>query len=376
MDTLIMSGVVIGLVGLLLLDVVGAVIYFAMQEEKATEVVTPIVESTPVVTIAVDDDEDEEDDDTFDIVNGWVYDNEYTYMIGVGSDGSSLTYENFDQENLNQAFKWTFEKDGTSIKMVNAEGKYLKMTTSEVQVTSSGSSSSVKFKLVPVDDGYKISNKSGSRWMKMDGASLKVVKEEGKASVFSIEPSQYYIRSYETDAKSRGTDFRESMSKHSVSCGSGVISSMEFKQVGNKHQYDYTCTEGEATSGDLFSDVSNEADRLIELKDISKDAFKVSCEDGALAKFRIVKGTGDTAYYKYACRDIGVSSEEDPSIVKGLPDFKDLTQGTEEVPMDKIGELGGLSCEGGMVLTGFEVLHNDPNENEYQLSGICKKLSI
>jgi hypothetical protein len=376
MDTLIMSGVVIGLVGLLLLVVVGAVIYFAMQEEKATEVVTPIVESTPVVTIAVDDDEDEEDDDTFDIVNGWVYDNEYTYMIGVGSDGSSLTYENFDQENLNQAFKWTFEKDGTSIKMVNAEGKYLKMTTSEVQVTSSGSSSSVKFKLVPVDDGYKISNKSGSRWMKMDGASLKVVKEEGKASVFSIEPSQYYIRSYETDAKSRGTDFRESMSKHSVSCGSGVISSMEFKQVGNKHQYDYTCTEGEATSGDLFSDVSNEADRLIELKDISKDAFKVSCEDGALAKFRIVKGTGDTAYYKYACRDIGVSSEEDPSIVKGLPDFKDLTQGTEEVPMDKIGELGGLSCEGGMVLTGFEVLHNDPNENEYQLSGICKKLSI
>jgi len=371
-----MSGVVIGLVGLLLLVVVGAVIYFAMQEEKATEVVTPIVESTPVVTIAVDDDEDEEDDDTFDIVNGWVYDNEYTYMIGVGSDGSSLTYENFDQENLNQAFKWTFEKDGTSIKMVNAEGKYLKMTTSEVQVTSSGSSSSVKFKLVPVDDGYKISNKSGSRWMKMDGASLKVVKEEGKASVFSIEPSQYYIRSYETDAKSRGTDFRESMSKHSVSCGSGVISSMEFKQVGNKHQYDYTCTEGEATSGDLFSDVSNEADRLIELKDISKDAFKVSCEDGALAKFRIVKGTGDTAYYKYACRDIGVSSEEDPSIVKGLPDFKDLTQGTEEVPMDKIGELGGLSCEGGMVLTGFEVLHNDPNENEYQLSGICKKLSI
>jgi hypothetical protein len=376
MDTLIMSGVVIGLVGLLLLVVVGAVIYFAMQEEKAAEVVTPIVESTPVVTIAVDDDEDEEDDDTFDIVNGWVYDNEYTYMIGVGDDDSSLTYENFDQENLNQAFKWTFEKDGTSIKMVNAEGKYLKMTTSEVQVTSSGSSSSVKFKLVPVDDGYKISNKSGSRWMKMDGASLKVVKEEGKASVFSIEPSQYYIRSYETDAKSRGTDFRESMSKHSVSCGSGVISGLKFKKDGNKHQYEYTCTEGEATSGDLFSDVSNEADRLIELKDISKDAFKVSCEDGALAKFRIVKGTGDTAYYKYACRDIGVSSEEDPSIVKGLPDFEDLTQGTGEVPMDKIGDLGGLSCDDGMVLTGFEVLHKDEDLNNYQLSGICKKLSI
>jgi hypothetical protein len=375
MDTLIMSGVVIGLVGLLLLVVVGAVIYFAMQEEKAAEVVTPIVESTPVVTIAVDDDEDEEDDDTFDIVNGWVYDNEYTFMIGVGDDGSSLMYENFDQENLNQAFKWTFEKDGTSIKMVNAEGKYLKMTTSEVQVTSSGSSSSVKFKLVPVDDGYKISNKSGSRWMEMDGASLKVVKEEGKASVFSIEPSQYYIRSYETDAKSRGTDFRESMSKHSVSCGSGVISSMEFKQVGNKHQYDYTCTEGEATSGDLFSDVSNEADRLIELKDISKDAFKVSCEDGALAKFRIVKGTGDTAYYKYACRDIGVSSEEDPSIV--TTGYVDLTKKSDdEVPMDKIGELGGLSCDDGMVLTGFEVLHNDEDENNYQLSGICKKLSI
>jgi hypothetical protein len=379
MDTLIMSGVVIGLVGLLLLVVVGAVIYFAMQEEKATEVVTPIVETTPVVTIAVDDDdEDEEDDDTFDIVNGWVYDNEYTYMIGVGTDGSSLTFEEFDQEKLNQAFKWTFEKDGKSIKMVNADGKYLKITSSEVQVTSSGSSSSVKFKLVPVDDGYKISNKSGSRWMEMDGANLKVVKEEAKASVFSIEPSQYYIRSYETDAKSRGTDFRESMSKHSVSCGSGVISSMEFKQVanGNKHRYDYKCTEGEATSGDLFSDVSNEAESLSKLEDISRDAFKVSCEDGALAKFRIVKGTGDTAYYKYACRDIGVSSEEDPSIVKGATEYVDLTYNPDQGPMDKIGDLGGLSCDDGMVLTGFEVLHNVENPNTYQLSGICKKLSI
>jgi hypothetical protein len=369
-----MSGVVIGLVGLLLLVVVGAVIYFAIQEEKATEVVTPIVESTPVVTIAVDDDEDEEDDDTFDIVNGWVYDNEYTYMIGVGTDKSSLTFKKFDQENLNQAFKWTFEKDGKSIKMVNADEKYLKMTTSEVQVTSSGSSSSVKFKLVPVDDGYKISNKSGSRWMKMDGASLNVVKEEAKASVFSIEPSQYYIRSYETDAKSRGTDFRDSMSKHSVSCGSGVISSMEFKQDDSKHQYEYKCTEGESTSGDLSSDVSNEAERLSELMDISRDAFKVSCEDGALAKFRIVKGTDDTAYYKYACRDIGLSSKQEPSEVKG--DIVDLTQGGSDDPMDMIGGLGGLSCAEGMVLTGFEVSHKDENKNTYQLSGICKKLSI
>ena len=370
-----MSGVVIGLVGLLLLVVVGAVIYFAMQEETTPATSPEVFEPAPVVVREEEEEEEEEEDeDTFDIVNGWLYDNEYNYMLGVAKDDNNFKFEKFDSENLNQGFKWTFEKDNSSMKIVNADGKYLKITRGDIQVTTSGSSSSTKVKLVPVDDGYKISNRTGKYWMKMDGASLQVVKDESKASVFSIEPSQYYIKSYETDSKSLGTDFRESMSKHSVSCTNGVISGMKFGADGSKYKYDYKCTEGEAASGDLFSDVSNEAGTLAQIKDLTGSAFNVACEDGALSNFRIVKGTGDTAYYKYACRDVGVSS--DTETVTGTEDFVDLTMDEGEGPMDVITRLGGLQCSDGKVLTGFNVTEEDGDKGNYKLSGICKKLAI
>lgn len=369
-----MSGVVIGLVGLLLLVVVGAVIYFAMQEEKAPATAPSVFEPAPVVVKEEDDDEEEEEEeDTFDIVNGWLYDTEYNYMLGVAKDDNNFKFEKFNSENLNQGFKWTFEKDGSSMKIVDANGKYLKITRREIQVTTSGSSGTTKVKLVPVDDGYKISNNSGKYWMKMDGASLTVVEDESKASVFSIEPSQYYIKSYETDSKSLGTDFRDSMSKHSVSCTNGVISQMKFGPDGLKYKYDYKCTEGEAASGDMLSDVSNEAGTLAEISDLTGPAFNIACQDGALSNFRIVKGTGNTAYYKYACRDVAVSDEVET--VTGTPGFVDLTMNEGEGPMDVITELGGLECPDGKVITGFNMTGTD-EANKYQLSGICKKLTI
>ena len=371
-----MSGVVIGLVGLLLLVVVGAVIYFAMQEEKAPATAPAVFEPAPVVVKEEEEEEEEEEEDTFDIVNGWLYDNEYNYMLGVAEDGNSFKFEKFDSENLNQGFKWTFEKDNSSMKIVNADGKYLKITSKEIQVTTSGSSGSTKVKLVPVDDGYKISNNSGKYWMKMDGASLTAVKDESKASVFSIEPSQYYIKSYETDSKSLGTDFRDSMSKHSVSCTNGVISEMKFGADGSKYKYDYKCTEGEAASGDLLSDVSNEAGTLAAIKDLTGAAFNVACEDGALSNFRIVKGTGNTAYYKYACRDVAVSSETETVTGTDKDEFVDLSHSPEEKLETVITRLGGLKCSEGKVLTGFNVTEEDGDQGNYKLSGICKKLAI
>ena len=364
-----MSGIVIGLVALILLLVVGAVVYFAMQEE---EVVTdaPVAVAAPVVaavTTVV------EDTDTFDIVNGWIYDNEYNHMIGLTSSGGGLLISDFIEDALDQSAKWSFEADGDDF-MITSDSKYLKITNSDVQATTSSSSSS-KIKIVAVDGGYKFSDRKGKNWMNMEGATLRSVDSESDASVFSIEPSQYYIKSYETDKETTGANVVGSLTKHQVSCDSGVVSGFKFTKDGAKYKYDYDCAEGEAASGDLNEKTLNTAGNLGEITKLVDDPFKVDCGDtGALANFRILAGTGeDNASYEYTCRDVNLI-DENPSAATSTKNTVEFVFEPDQNQMEKLAGYEKLVCDEGSVLTGFD--YSDTGDGQdVKLSGICKKLS-
>ena len=366
-----MSGIVIGLVALLLLVVVGAVIYFAMQEEKAEpEIVAPVVPTVPIVD---DDAEDEEEDtDGFDIVNGWIYDNEYNRVIKLDDNKSGLENPPFNEEVPDQGAKWTFEPDDENFYIVSG-GKYLKISGDDVQVVGT-KTSTAKLNIKAVDDGYKISDRKDKNWFKMEGANLVAVDDESKASVFSIEASQYYIKGYESEKESSESTLRGSLTKHRVSCDNGVLSGFEFVKDGNgtKYRYDYECTQGGAASGELLEKTLLTEGKLSEFTDLTnKASFGVACEVGALANFRVLPGTGDSASYEYTCRDIGVSGE--PETVE--TPFQDFTIESGESIVDDLANIDALTCNDGSVLTGFNYVQ-DGEDSKYKLSGICKKLSI
>lgn len=366
-----MSGIVIGLVALLLLVVVGAVIYFAMQEEKAEpEIVTPVVPTVPIV----DDDAEDEEEDTsdFDIVNGWIYDNEYNYMIKLKEDKSGLQYGSFNDESLDQGAKWSFEPDDDSFYIVSG-GKYLKISGDDVQVVGT-KTSTAKLNIKAVDDGYKISDRKEKNWFKMDGANLVAVDDESKASVFSIEASQYYIKGYESEKESSESTLRGSLTKHRVSCDNGVLSGFKFLKDGNKYLYKYDCTQGGAASGELLEKTVLTEGELVKFADLTNEnSFGVSCGDvGALANFRVLPGTDNKASYEYTCRDIGVS-DEDPITKTVTGDLS--ASGENETYSTRFAKLENLTCDDGRVLSGFNYSEDDNNKNVFTLSGICKKLS-
>ena len=363
-----MSGAVIGLVSLILLLVIGAVIYFSMQEEKKEPVyVAPVV--VPVVAAAA---EEEEDKDTFDIVNGWIYDNEYNYMIAVGDDNKFVLSDYKEDAPTKSSAKWSFDTDDEFYQISTKLNKYIKITSQDIQLTSSSSSTS-RVKIVPTKDGYKFSDKKGKYWMKTFGATLVSVDDESKASVFSIDPSQYYIKGYETTKETFTEDqFVASMSPHDVSCKTGVLSGFTFGGTETKGKYDYSCTEGEVTTGDLGDTILTSAAALTGVDGLAtKDSFNVTCESGALAKFRIIPGTGDSASYQYACRDIATFGEP-------------VTKETDGVVYDNnekrefLTSLKSLQCDDGQALTGFKYIAGDGadgDQNKIKLSGICKKIS-
>jgi len=364
-----MSGIVIGLVALLLLVVVGAVIYFAMQEEKAEpEIVAPVVPTVPIV----DDDAEDEEEDTgsFDIVNGWIYDNEYNYMIKLKEDKSGLQYGSFNEEVPDQGAKWTFEPDDEDFYIVS-DGKYLKISGDDVQLVGT-KTSTAKLNIKAVDDGYKISDRKEKNWFKMDGANLIAVDDESKASVFSIEASQYYIKGYDSENESSEASLRGSLTKHRVSCDNGVLSGFKFMKDGTKYRYKYDCTQGGAASGELLEKTVLTEGELVDFADLTtKDSFGVSCGDvGALANFRVLPGTDNKASYEYTCRDIGVSGE--PETVE--TSFQDFTIVNGVPIVDVLANIDALTCNDGSVLTGFNYVQDGAN-SKYKLSGICKKLS-
>ena len=234
--------------------------------------------------------------------------------------------------------------------------------------------STAKLNIKAVDDGYKISDRKDKNWFKMDGANLIAVDDESKASVFSIEASQYYIKGYESEKESSESTLRGSLTKHRVSCDNGVLSGFEFMKdgSGSKYRYDYECTQGGAASGELLEKTVLQEGGLSGFTDLTnKASFGVTCEVGALANFRVLPGTGENASYEYTCRDIGVSGE--PETVE--TPFQDFTIESGESIVDDLANIDALTCNDGSVLTGFNYVQ-DGEDSKYKLSGICKKLSI
>jgi preprotein translocase subunit YajC len=364
-----MSGAVIGLVSLILLLVIGAVIYFSMQEEKKEPVyVAPVV--VPVVAAASADEEEEED--TFDIVNGWIYDNAYNHEIGLANDGISFTYTNYNEESPTTASKWSFETDDEFYQISSGTGKYIKITSQDVQLTSSSSSTS-RINIVAVDDGYKFSDRKGKYWMQMNGANLLSVDAESDASVFSIDASQYYIKGYETEKETfTSEDLISSMSNQAINCKTGVLSGFTFKDTANKGKYDYTCTEGESASGDLGDKILTEAGVLLKVQHLGKNApsFDIACENGALANFRIIPAVDGKASYEYSCRDIATFGDD-------VTITKQMTTGNQGEIHDLKRLHNNINCGEGEALTSLKYTLGGGGDNETNviLSGICKKLA-
>ena len=364
-----MSGAVIGLVSLILLLVIGAVIYFSMQEEEKEPVyVAPVV--APVVAAAAAD--EEEDEDTFDIVNGWIYDNEYNNEIGLEVDGTSFSFEEYSAESPTNGSKWSFDTDDEFYQISSGTNKYMKITSKDVQLTSSSSSTS-RINIVVVDDGYKFSDRKGKYWMKMDGAKLVSVDVESDASVFSIDASQYYIKGYETEKETfTSEELVGSMSKQAINCKTGVLSGFTFDGTPTKGKYDYTCTEGESASGDLGDKILTEAGELLNVQHLGGNApsFDIACENGALANFRIIPAAGGKASYEYSCRDIATFEE-------GETPTKKMTTGNIG-EYDDLNHLhDNINCGEGEALTSLKYTLGGGGDNETDviLSGICKKLA-
>jgi hypothetical protein len=360
-----MSGAVIGLVSLILLLVIGAVIYFSMQEEEKEPVyVAPVV--APVVAAAAAD--EEEDEDTFDIVNGWIYDNEYNHEIGLNADGTSFIYTEYSEESPTIAAKWSFETDDEFYQISSGTGKYIKITSQDVQLTSSSSSTS-RINIVAVDDGYKFSDRKGKYWMQMNGANLLSVDAESDASVFSIDASQYYIKGYETEKETFTSDeLISSMSKQAINCKTGVLSGFTFNRTSTKGNYDYTCTEGESATGDLGNKIVTEAGQLLGVLSLSenKPSFDIACENGALANFRIIPAADGKASYEYSCRDIATFDE-------GEPPINNIVRGNDEYVNLK--GLHNMTCGEGEALTSLKYTVGEGGSSDVTLSGICKKLA-
>jgi hypothetical protein len=141
---------------------------------------------------------------------------------------------------------------------------------------------------------------------------------------------------------------------------------------GTKYRYEYDCTQGDATSGELLEKTVLPGGGLVDFADLTtKDSFGVSCGDvGALANFRVLPGTDNKASYEYTCRDIGVSGE--PETVE--TDYQDFTIENGVPIVDDLANIDALTCNDGSVLTGFNYVQDGEN-SKYKLSGICKKLS-
>lgn len=385
-----MNGVVIALVLLIFLLVVGAVIYFSTQEEEEKNIddeyiPVEVIKETPVV--------DESDVDTFDIVNGWLYDITYSNMIGIGDDGK-LKISAYNSDEPDQRSKWTFEPTGTSFYVLDQAGKALKITGSDVQLGNK--SGSAKIKIVPHEDGYKLSSNSGRNWIKIKGSAISSVKEESEASTFVIDPSQYYIKSFETD-KFNSSKYAndtagkkaliESLTNFDVKCDTGVLSGFGLVKDGSKYKYNYGCVEGDATSGDLnettllgtsvLENLSGLHGQVKAGEQSNAAGFIVDCDregsgGGALARFQLLKGDDNKAGYEYTCRDVSTTgdkimtpSDQDVDNNYTYPSGADI--------VEPVVQMGSLNCNQGEVLTGFKYIHD--SQQKVGLSGICKKLA-
>lgn len=369
---IIMMIVVVLLIVLLL--VVGAIFYFTQVQETKDEDVDTGTDVVPVETIqeVVEEQDSGSDQDGFDIVNGWIYDVKYNYKLGIKEDGS-LKASEYNADTPDQTSKWSFEPIGTGFHVGSTNGKFLKITSAGVSLSNKATGTS-KIVLSPAEDGYKLSDSTKKYFIKLEKAKITVVRNKEDASTFMIDASQYYIKNYSGDKKPSGVGgdgIISSLSEFSVSCADGVLSSFGMKKPSsNKYHYDYSCMEGDVVGGELLGSQELDESDLTELKHLAEGSgFKVKCDEGALANFKLLEGSERKASYEFNCRDVPLGETEKRTISKAV-DFGIMTGGAA---LDPIVGLESIKCDEGHVLTGFEFTQVEADN--YQLSGICKKIA-
>jgi len=371
---IIMMIVVVLLIVLLL--VVGAIFYFTQVQETEDEVVDTGTDFVPVETFqeVVEEQDSETDQDEFDIVNGWIYDTNYNYKLGLKGDGS-LNASEYNSDTPDQTSKWSFEPTGNGFHIGSTTGKFLKITSAGISLTSKATGTA-KIRLIPVENGYKLSNSTKKYFVKLEKAKIKVVRKEEDASSFMIDASQYYIKNYSSDKYKSGVGGAEvisTLSNFGVSCAEGVLSSFGMsKQSAGKYQYDYGCVEGEATSGELLGTKELDETVLGNLEALKGAGFQVKCDEGALANFKLLEGGEGKASYEFDCRDVPLddNTENRKTVESSSHDFGTM----EDDPLlDPIVGLSNLKCDEGHALTEFKF--TEGSNGTTKLSGICKKIS-
>lgn len=367
-----MSGVVIGLIVLILLIVVGAVIYFSTTEE---ETVTPVTPPPPVYEPKEDDDKDDKpQEESFSIVNGWIHEEKYQKMLKVKNDGTLMVtgYRNTDQ-----GAKWNFEpadKDGyfyiVSSGASAVPDRVLRITSSIVQMTNSKDATS-RLKLQKNGDVYRISERTGRYFIKVQGSQILSTRDVDEASVFKIEPSQFYITMHKTEetgpSEVEGFVGTTSMvlTDHAVECDDGGLAGLALVKDGDQYRYDFTCIKGIDTSGDVTTKVNPET--TAQQGEITAlTGQPIDCGDklikGAQLLYQNLEGDGEIAY-SYSC----------------LPTPLDMTRcdskTTESTsPTDKLDALTqgklNLTCPTGKGITNFKMVR-DANEQDIKYEYKC-----
>ena len=371
---ILMMIVVVLLIVLLL--VVGAIFYFTQVQETEDEDTDTDTDFVPVETFqeVVEEQDSQPDQDEFDIVNGWIYDTTYNFKLGLKSDGS-LTASEYNSDAPDQTSKWSFEPSGNGFHIGSTTGKFLKITSAGISLTSKATGTA-KIRLNPVENGYTLSNSTKKYFIKLEKATIKVTREEEKASTFVIDASQYYIKNYSSDKYKSGMGGAEVIStlqNFGVSCAEGVLSSFGMsKQGGSKYQYDYGCVEGEAASGDLLGTKELDETALGDLEALKGAGFQVKCDEGALANFKLLDGGEGKASYEFDCRDVPLddTAENQKTVESSSYDFGTME---DEPLLDPIVGLSNLKCDEGHALTEFKF--TEGTEGKIKLSGICKKIS-
>jgi hypothetical protein len=128
--------------------------------------------------------------------------------------------------------------------------------------------------------------------------------------------------------------------------------------------------EGDVAGGELLGSQELDESELTELRGLEGSGFKVKCDEGALANFKLLEGSEGKASYEFDCRDVPLGETEKKTTSKSV-DFGIMA---EDAALDPLVELGSLNCDEGHVLTGFEFTGVDSGDN-HQLSGICKKIA-
>jgi len=367
-----MNGVVLALMLLLVLLVIGAVIYFTQLQETKKDEDTD-TDFAPVETIQeIPESDPEPDQEEFDIVNGWIYDTKYNYKLGIKSDGT-LNATEYNPDTPDQTSKWSFEPSGSGFHLGTTNGQFLKITSAGADLTSKATGTA-KIMLNKNGEGFTLSNSTKKYFIKLEKAKITIVRDEASASTFMIDPSQYYIKNYSSDKYSSGKgggQIISSLSNFAVACADGVLSSLGMNKVSGKYQYDYSCMEGDVTTGDLLGSEQLTETPLDELQKLTGDGFKVKCKDGALANFKLLQGADGKASYEFDCRDVPVIADTDTGVTTEAVAFS--TMSGEDV-LGPIAKLGSLKCDEGHVLTGFE-FNKEGEGNMHKLSGICKKIA-